>query len=358
LLQQETRLRRLLGLPIEDGKLLHPSDEPQYLLVEPKRALCLYEALTNRIELRRQKTNIRSLELQLTAAKNLANPSLNFVAGYGLNGFGNHLLNGGTGDGVTQEGFGNAYASLLRGKETSWNMGLQYSVPLWLRSAKAQVHQLEFRIVKARTGLAAQEDEIARELQSVMQTMQHSHAMLQTNRRRFVAAQRRVDAATSEYNIAGRTAFDAVLRAEMSLTQAEVAYYRSLGEYNKSLRNLMYRMGRLSSSDGIELLDSEGLPLHPKTDPWPEGVPPPAPAPPEPVIPRRRPPEKPRTVADIPGESSATLLLYEESSPWADGPEPMRGFVEPISGSAFDAGLPQPLSTILFPQSPGREPMK
>ena len=362
LLQHETRLRRLLGLPIEDGKLLHPSDEPQFLEIQPKRAICLFEALTNRIELRRQKTNIRSLELQLTAAKNLANPSLNFVAGYSLNGFGNKLLTGGTSDGITMEGFNNAYASLLRGKETSWNMGLQYTVPLWLRSARAQVQQLEYRILKARTGLAAQEDEIGRELQSVMQTMQHSHALLQTNRRRFVAAQRRVDAAKSEFGIAGRIAFDAVLRAEISLTQAEVAYYRSLGEYNKSLRNLMYRMGRLSSVDGIELMDSDGLPLHPKSDPnsdpMPEGAPPPSPAPPEPVIPRRRPPQKPRVVADVPNESSTTRMLYEVESPWTDAPEMIDGFVVPISGRSHDADLPRPLSSSLIAKPTRNEYLK
>ncbi len=278
LLQQETRFRRLLGLPIDDGKLLFPSDVPQDQEVQPKRPICLYEALTNRIELRRQKTNIHSLELQLYAARNLANPSLNLVAGYGLNGFGNHLLGTGTNDGMTQEGFNNAYASLLRGKETSWNVGLQFSVPLWLRSARAQIAQLEFRIVKARISLAAQEDEIARELQSVLQTVQHSHAMLQTNRRRTAATQRRVDAARSEYGDAGRTAVEPVLRAEISLAQSEIAYSRSLAEYNKALRNLAYRMGRLTTSDGIELIDSAGLDLHPYSipvmDPAWGGIPP------------------------------------------------------------------------------------
>lgn len=158
------------------------------------------------------------------------------------------------------------------------HVGLQFSVPLWLRSARAQIAQLEFRIVKARISLAAQEDEIARELQSVLQTVQHSHAMLQTNRRRTAATQRRVDAARSEYGDAGRTAVEPVLRAEISLAQSEIAYSRSLAEYNKALRNLAYRMGRLTTRDGIELIDSAGLDLHPYSipvmDPAWGGIPP------------------------------------------------------------------------------------
>lgn len=267
LYQTESRLRRLLGLPISDGKFLFPIDSPVTEDIKPNRSKCLFEALTNRLELRRQKTNLRSLELQLTAANNLNNPRLDFVAGAGLNGFGRHLALGGTGDGVTSEGFNNAFASMLRGKETSWNIGLEYSIPLWLRGQRAQVHQLEFRIVKARRTLALQEDEIARELHSVLQTMQRAHSTLKTNRMRVRAAGRRVTAATIDYRDAGRTGVDPVLRAEMSHNQAKIAYYRSLTEYNKAVRDLQYRMGRLLSEDGIELLDSDGLPIHPHSMP-------------------------------------------------------------------------------------------
>jgi outer membrane protein TolC len=267
MLQSETRLRRLLGLPITDGKLLYPSDLPIAAEVRPSRTQCLFEALINRPELRRQKTNLRSLELQRVAARNLANPRLDFVAGYSLNGFGQQLMSGGTSDGATTEGFNNAYASLLRGKETSWNVGFEYTVPLWLRSQRAQLHQLDFRIVKARRTLAMQEDEIARELHSVLQTMQRSHQVLQTNDRRVRAANRRVQASLAHYRDAGQSNVDPVLRAEMSLNQAKIAYYRSISEYNKALRDLLYRTGRLLSGDGIELLDSSGIPLHPQPSP-------------------------------------------------------------------------------------------
>ena len=259
--QTEARLRRILGLPIDDGKVLFPNDAPIENEVTHDRATSLYEAYLNRLELRRQKTNIQSLELQLAAARNLAHPRLDVVAGYRLNGFGDELIAGHTADGVSKQGFHSAYGALARGNQKSWDLGVEYSIPLWMRSERAQVRQLELRLLKARTALALQEDEIAQELHSVFQTMQRWLQSAQTNKRRYLAANRRVEAASSEYHDAGRTGVDPLLRAEISLTQAQVAYHRSLAEYNKSLRELVYRTGRLLHEEGITLLGADGLPL-------------------------------------------------------------------------------------------------
>ena len=67
--QTEARLRRILGLPIDDGKVLFPNDAPIENEVTHDRATSLFEAYLNRLELRRQKTNIQSLELQLAAIR-------------------------------------------------------------------------------------------------------------------------------------------------------------------------------------------------------------------------------------------------------------------------------------------------
>lgn len=285
LFQTEGRLRRMLGMPIDDGKILYPSNEPALVDTTQDRTKHLFDALTNRIELRRQKTNLHSLQLQLYAAKNLANPRLDFVTGYSLNGFGQNLISGGAADGITQEGFNNAYTSLFRGKETSWSLGLEYTVPLWLRSQRSQVNQLEFRIVKAKFALATQEDEISRELYSTLQNIEQWKANAKSNNRRYLAALRRVDASKTEYRDAGRISIDQVLRAQTSLTLARIAYYRSLAEYSKALRDLMYRTGRLISGDDIELLDHQGQPVIPKSTPVEDllPVPPKTPNPDEPT---------------------------------------------------------------------------
>src|SRR4029077_19629889 len=81
-----------------DGRIIRPKDDPNTGEYLPDWNLCLAEALTRREELRREKWNVKSLELQLRAAKSLAHPQLNFISSYQINGFGNNLFNtnGGT----------------------------------------------------------------------------------------------------------------------------------------------------------------------------------------------------------------------------------------------------------------------
>ena len=262
----EAKFRRLLGLSLDDPRLIYPSDKPREEEVSLNRAKCLYEALVNRTELCRQKINVQSLELQLIAARKLVAPKLDFVSGYGLNGFGNHFFGSTAADAHTNPNgvFLNsgALSNMFSSKETSWNLGFEYSIPLWLRQEKAQVRQLEMKIVKGRAALAAQEDEVAYELNSVLMTIKRAHSVSKITKKRLQAAGRRVIAAESDYE-AGNKSNDLAIRALTSQAQAQAAYSRSIAEYNKSLRDLLFRTGRLLPADGIGLVGTDGLPILP-----------------------------------------------------------------------------------------------
>ncbi|MFO1096581.1 MAG: TolC family protein, partial [Planctomycetaceae bacterium] len=119
----EAELRRLLGLSVNDGEILRPLDEPATANVLPDWTQQLSAAFARRPELRRQKWSIKSLELQLRAAKVLTQPRLDFVSGYQVNGFGDDLM-GNPNDGVTTKRLGSAYDTLLRNQQTGWNLGL------------------------------------------------------------------------------------------------------------------------------------------------------------------------------------------------------------------------------------------
>ena len=282
----EAKFRRLLGLSIDDKRLIFPSDAPRENEISLDRPRCLYEALCNRLELTRQKTNLHSLELQLVAARKLVAPKLDFVSGYALNGFGHHFLNYNT------ENFNSAVSNLYTGRETSWSAGFEYSIPLWLRQEKAQVRQLEFRIVKARSALATQEDEIAHELNNVLLTIKRSQSISKIYLLRLQAARKRVNAARTAYE-GGFKNSDLFLRALASQTLAQVAYWKSITEYNKSLRELLYRTGRLLPADGISILDIDGLPLNaPVLDEVPPEPVPDLPAPSETENPEKKPDPK------------------------------------------------------------------
>ena len=258
ILATENAFRKQLGLPVNDGRLIRPADNPIEGEYVAQWESTLIDALTRRLELRKQKWQIKSLELQRAAAENVTNPQLNFVGGYQVNGFGNNLFGANTADGVTSQGYNNFYGTLARADQTGWNVGFQFSMPLGFRAARAQLHNIELQLVKARAALSAQELDISHEIAESIQKIDVAYMTAHTYLDRKVAAERRVQASQAEYDagVSGAT-LDLVLRAQASNAAAEIAYYTSLVDYNKSITELHQRRGTLLENDGISLVEGE-----------------------------------------------------------------------------------------------------
>ena len=255
----EAQLRRLMGLPVGDGEVLRPLDEPVSADFLPDWNQNLLDALARRPELRRQKWSIRSLELQLRAAESLTRPRLDFVSAYQVNGFGDDLL-GSPFDGVTTNNLGNAYDTLAGNNETGWNLGLQFSVPVGLRYAHAQVRQFQLRLAKAQAALKAQEVEISHEVAAAFRDLDRTYLALQNNASRLRAAQDQHAALQSQYETdSQRTPAQEVFRAREAVAQAEVTLATSLVEYNVALADLQYRTGRLLEYDDVQLTEGPWL---------------------------------------------------------------------------------------------------
>ena len=254
----EGRFRRLLGLPVNDGRIIRPANEPTTAEFLPDWRTSLVEALTRRVELRKQKWNIKSLEFQLEASKSLTNPRLDFVARYQINGFGDQLF--GNADHAPSVAGGNGrsnsfYENLLSANQTGGGLGVEFSMPIGFRAAHSQVRNLELKLAKAQAGLSAQEFEISHELANAFRQLDTTFQTAQTffNRRR--AAERRVQANDAQYK-AGKGNVDQLLRAQISLAQAEKAYYQSVVGYNRAILDMKYRKGTLMDDDNVFLSES------------------------------------------------------------------------------------------------------
>ena len=145
--RRESDLRRALGLPMNDGTVLRPSMEPTKVEFKPDWESCLTNGLTRRVELRRQKWQVKSLQLQLNAARSLVRPQLDVVGNYGVNGFGDKLL--------SQNG-SSGYGSMTGDNLDTWTMGVEMSMPIGFRQARSQVKNYELQIAKANALLEAQ----------------------------------------------------------------------------------------------------------------------------------------------------------------------------------------------------------
>jgi outer membrane protein TolC len=255
----ETALRRMCGLPVNDGRIVRPADEPIVAEFIPDWHVCLAEMLTRHVNLRRQKWSIKSLELQLGAARNLAHPRFDFVSSYQVNGFGDKLLSQSEFSPSTGLPYNNYYGTLLSGQQTGWTAGFQFSMPLGLRIAHAQVRNLELRVAKAREVLSAQEEELSYELAKSFQDLALHWTNAQTNFNRRVAAEREVQAFQAEYT-AGTKTLDLLLQAQARLADAENAYYSSIVEYNKTLALISYRKGTLLEMNNVHLSEGQWNP--------------------------------------------------------------------------------------------------
>ncbi|MFN7804500.1 MAG: TolC family protein [Planctomycetaceae bacterium] len=256
----ETQLRRLCGLPSADGQILRPSDDPSISKFDPDWNISLAEALTRREELRKQKWNIKSLELQLTAAESLTNPQLNFVSGYQLNGFGDNLWGANGTPGTPGYNLQSAYRTMFEGNTTGWQAGLQFSVPLGFRSALSQVRNYELRVAKAREVLALQEKEISHELTKTFQDLAWRYQTAQTAYNRWQTAEAQIAGRESRYrlgvpNVETSVLLDQFLQTRRRAAEAEVAFYTAVIEYNKALTDLNYRKGTLLEINNVKLAE-------------------------------------------------------------------------------------------------------
>ena len=98
----ERNLRRLMGLPASDGRMIRPITDAVIAPVVFDWDAAQQQALDRRVEIRRQKWTVRQRELEVLAAKALNKWRFDFVGLYGFRGFGDDLFgNGGTPEGVS-----------------------------------------------------------------------------------------------------------------------------------------------------------------------------------------------------------------------------------------------------------------
>lgn len=252
----ELQLRRICGLPTSDGRIIRPSDEPSVAPMLHNWDISLATALSHRQELRRQKWNIKSLEMQLMAAKNLARPQLNFVSQYNINGFGHYLFGDNGPPGTTGADLQNFNRVLYAGNQTGWTVGMQFQMPIGFRNYLAMVRNTEFRLAKARSVLDTQELEVSHDLAGTYQAIDYWWQNVQTNYNRRQAAVENLAAVEAEYDVDRKPLTD-VLQSQNRLTFAEMAFYRSVIEYNKSLSEIQLRQGTLLEYNNVHLAERE-----------------------------------------------------------------------------------------------------
>ena len=245
----ERRLRLLTGLPISDGRLIRPVDEPIKAKLAYNWETCLVEALTRREELRRQKWQIKKREAELEANKNFLLPRLDVAGRYRWRGFGNDLFPMG---GVGQ--FNNAMSDLTDGQFQEWQAGVELTFPIGFRKAYAAVRHAELQLVRERALLHEEERSVVYDLSNAFSEVDRAYALVETNLNRRMAAAEQVAAIEATYETETDTAtLYLLLEAQRRLAEAETSYFRSLVEYQLAVKNVQLEKGTLLDYNEVYL---------------------------------------------------------------------------------------------------------
>jgi len=255
----EAKLRYMLGLTSNDGRLIRPKDEPTMAKVSFDWHEVLQEGLARSVELREQKWIVKRRELELIAAKNFLLPKVDFVALYRFLGLGNNLLPraNNAGSDFTQIN-SNAYQSLTSGDFQEWQLGFQASIPLGFRREMAGVRNAQLALAQEQVKLQEAELELTHQMAYAIRDLEGAYVQTETSFNRRVAAQREVEAVAAAYETDTIT-LDVLLQAQQRLAQAESDYFRALVNYAKAISQVHFRKGSLLEYNGVYL--AEG--------PWP-----------------------------------------------------------------------------------------
>ena len=169
--QREYDLRQLLGLPSNDGTLLTPIDTPSQIKTNFDVATLVQTAYSRRPDLNRRRARREEQEWRLVVARNGKLPQLDLRALTRTSG-----LNSRLDDSLNQ---------LATFNYTDWTVGMEFSVPLGNRRAKADVESAELQLMRELALLRGFEEQVVFEFAGLI-------AELQTTWERYESAMRQV----------------------------------------------------------------------------------------------------------------------------------------------------------------------
>lgn len=248
LYSSEQNLRYLMGLPATDGVLLKPISQPMEGEVILDWDSSLNEALVRRVEIRRQKWNIKRRELELVAARLNRRPRLDLLSQYRYRGLGDALIDSYDPD----NSFNSLYQNIFEGDYQEWQAGLELSYPVGMRQASAAVANARWNLARDCALLREQELRISHDLSTATRRVARSFQLVLSNFNRQNSDRQQVEALQARYE-RGLDNINFLLQAQQQLAASQSAYFRSLVDYQLALRDIHREKGTLLNYSQVAL---------------------------------------------------------------------------------------------------------
>lgn len=241
LLQREAALRNLLGLSPEDGTEIVPTSTLGTTKLPIQWQELLLIAETNRPDIVELKLVIEADEQLLIQNQNQSLPSLDAVALYRWNGLSGNMPNG-------------ADIASRFGQFTDWSLGVNFSVPLGLRQARAGVRQQQLLISRDKANLKQGLHAVVHELATNVRTLDQNYLLYEVFKESREAASFNLERQIKDFE-RGRSIYLNVLQAITDWGNAISSEANTLTQYNITLAELERSTGTILESHGIRFVE-------------------------------------------------------------------------------------------------------
>ena len=239
---QEAKLRRLMGVGLEERRRIITTDKPITSEVRPSWTVARNEALANRPEIRQQHLAIRAQQISVRVGQNQLLPQLDLSALYRSNGLGRNARN--------------SLEVLARDKFNDWEFGLRFNWPFGNRARLNQLHRARLQLAKESATLDNLKEQVTEEVLRAYRTVDFTYALIGIRGNQRDAAERLLVARQAEFD-EGRVTTDLLLEAQADLANAERDELLAIVTYNISLIDLELVQGTLLRHNNIVVQEAK-----------------------------------------------------------------------------------------------------
>jgi len=246
LLMDQMDVVRIL-LQFEGTQVVNPVDPPtrEMYTVNENEAVIL--ALSQRSDVKAQRMNLQTLDLQTRVAHNRLKPDLTFIANAALTGL--------------EKDFGRDMKKVGSAEYPVWEAGLQFSYPIGNRAAKNDFIRSRLSSEQAQLQLKNLEENIRNEVKSAIRGMRANYLQLDVADRGLAYAEERMRAYIRR-NEVGLATTKEVIDVQNDLVAAKTNQIQARAEYTIAIAQLWKATGELLEREGITVTGKEADALY------------------------------------------------------------------------------------------------
>ena len=249
---QELALKSLLIGGADDPLLyqtINPTELPTIDDQEVDIRAAIDRALSERTDIRQARRERDMAEIDLDVTRNNRLPELNLSASYELDGVGgteyerNNL--GGTPILVSDGGYPDALGSIAGFDTPTWSIGLSFSYPIGMRSARASLERARLAMEQRDLAIRSQELAIVTEVTNAGLAVRDTRLQLDAATRSRELSEQSLEAEITRFNAGVATNFE-VVTAQDALTGARLSELRAIINHVNAIAEFerVQRVGR------------------------------------------------------------------------------------------------------------------